>query len=222
MTRHLIIAPLSLLVVMVLYLIMHGLLHQQQTIEFKENESEFVFSPFEPTVATDFGRPLICKAGKHTLTKAELWQKTKNVLSNKSAIISCPGYVSLISNYSNVQDVSKAILNELIPNDPFIAFERNKTNPKPPYNQKLTLSWLPSVQYPPHTRVSEGWVELEILVNAQGTVDDIHVIAANPPRVFDRTAIQTYKKAKFLPEIVNGKAIAKTIIQRINFKLAED
>ena len=221
MSRYFIIAPLSLLVVMVLYLGMHGLLNQQQTIEFKENESEFVFSPFAVEAKV---RTIYCGRGlyRKPLTETELWQRTKNVLSNNIVVISCPGYVSPSSNYSSVQDVSHAILKELIPNDPFVAFERNQTKPKPPYNQKLTLSWLPSVQYPLHTTASEGWVKLEIQVNAQGTVDDIHVIAASPPRIFDRTAIRAYKKAKYLPEIVNGKAIAKTIIQRIDFKLAED
>ncbi len=78
------------------------------------------------------------------------------------------------------------------------------------------------MQYPLHTRKEEGWVKLEIKVNAQGTVDNIHVIAANPPRVLDRSALRAYKKAKFLPEIINGKAVSKTIIQRVDFKLAED
>ncbi len=224
MSRYLIIAPLSLLVVMVLYLSMHGLLHQQQTIEFKENDSEFVFSPFTPSVALDLDRPFIlnCNAGKHMLTKAELWQKTMNVLSNNSVIISCPGYVSPISNYSNVQDVSQAILNELIPKDPISAFEQNRVKQKPANNQKLTLAWLPAIQFPLHAGTFEGWVEVEIQVNAQGTVDNIHVINSNPPRVFDRTVLRNYKKARYLPEIVNGQAIAKTITQRIDFKLAED
>ncbi len=221
MSRYLIIAPLSLLVVMVLYLGMHGLLNQQQTIEFRGNESEFSFDDYQVSEIQHIYGTFSCGVGVHqsALTKTELWQKTKNILSNNS-VISCPEYVSPVSNYSSVQDVSRTILNELIPKDPFSAFENNK--PKLPYNQKLTLAWLPPIQYPLHTRVLEGWVKLEIQVNAQGTVGDIHVIAANPPRVFDRTAIRAYKKAKFLPEIINGKAVAKTIIQRINFKLAED
>ena len=220
MSRYLIIAPLSLFVVMVLYLVMHGLLNQQQTIEFKENESELIFLPF---AVDEIFRTTYCGGGRRLyrkpLTKAELWKETYKVIFStlSSACFSSP-YENLRLSTPNIQHISQGILKELIPNDPFVVSEYNQT--KPHYNQKLALSWLPPVQYPPHTRVSEGWVELEILVNAQGTVDDIHVIAANPPRVFDRTAIRAYKKAKYLPEMVNGKAIAKTTIQRINFKLA--
>ena len=67
MSRYLIIAPLSLLVVMVLYLVMHGILNQPRTIEFKENDSEFVFEDFKP-----LPRTIICSIPfqqKQALTK---------------------------------------------------------------------------------------------------------------------------------------------------------
>ncbi len=220
MLRYIGIAPLSLLVVMVLYLGMHGLLHQQQTIEFKENDSEFVFLPF---AVEEKVRTIYCGRGlyRKPLTKAELWKKTKAVLF-LPYVCSFPGptEINVTSNLPNIQKASQSIINELTPKDPSATFINNKS--KPPYNQKLTLSWMPQINYPTDTGRIEGWVKLEIQVNPQGTVDVIHVIAANPPRVFDKTAIRAYKKAKFLPEIVNGKAIAKTIIQRIDFKLAEN
>jgi TonB family protein len=222
MSRYLIIAPLSLLVVMVLYLGMHGLLHQQQMIEFKGNDSEFSFDDYQLPAVLETGRTFSCGLGSITPpTKAELWKETKAVLFLPYV---CTLTISTDTNdiikRPNVRKTSQSILNELIQKDPFSAFVNNKS--KPPYNQKLTLSWMPLMQYPYDAIAIEGWVELEIKVNTQGTVDDIHVIAANPPRVFDRTVLRSYKKAKFLPEIINGKAVAKTIIQRIDFKLAED
>ena len=200
---------------------MHGLLHQQQTIYFKENNSEFIFSPI---AVEEKVRIIYCGRGlyRKPLTKAELWKATYKAMPPQVCGGFGGGFEIPQPSTPNIQHISQGILKELIPNEPFTAFERNQTKPKQPYNQKLTQSWLPPVQYPLHTRVSEGWVKLEIQVNAQGTVDDIHVIAANPPRVFDKTVVRAYKKAKYLPEIVNGKAIAKTIIQRIDFKLAED
>jgi len=61
-----------------------------------------------------------------------------------------------------------------------------------------------------------------VQINAKGFVNDIHIIDSYPPRVFDRTVIHSYKKARYLPKIIHGKAVDKTIIQTIDFKLAED
>ena len=222
MTRHLISAPLSLLVVMVLYLIMHGLLNQQQTIYFKENNSEFVFSPI---AVKEKVRAIYCGRGlyRKPLTKAELWKATYKAMPPQvCGGLGDPFGVSQ-STTTNTQQISQGIIDKLILKNLFNDFVERQNKPVTmPYNQKLTLSWLPQTNYPTGAERIEGWVELEIQVNSQGTVDDIHVIAANPPRVFDRTAIRAYKKAKYLPEIINGKAVAKTIIQRIDFKLAED
>ncbi len=130
MSRYLIIAPLSLLVVMVLYLVMHSLLHQPHTIEFKENDSEFVFEDFKP-----LPRTIICSIPfqqKQALTKAELWQKTNAIISQYNPPI-CYGYdLFPVNSFELIQKTSQSILNELIPKDPFTAFEQNK--PKPPYN----------------------------------------------------------------------------------------
>jgi periplasmic protein TonB len=65
----------------------------------------------------------------------------------------------------------------------------------------------------------EGWVELSFTVTASGDVADIKVVDAKPRREFDREAIRALSQWKFSPRIENGKAVAATARQRLEFKL---
>jgi protein TonB len=54
-------------------------------------------------------------------------------------------------------------------------------------------------RYPPqaYRRRQEGTVEIEFVVNADGTVGDVTVLSANPRGVFDREAINAMKQWRF-------------------------
>ena len=52
----------------------------------------------------------------------------------------------------------------------------------------------------------EGWVQVRFDVNKAGGVKNAVVVAANPPKVFDRAAIQAVLKWKYNPKIRNGVA----------------
>lgn len=65
----------------------------------------------------------------------------------------------------------------------------------------------------------EGWVEMEITINATGSVVTAAVTAAKPRRVFNRAALQAIKKWRFRPKVVDGKPVARNATQRIEFKL---
>lgn len=65
----------------------------------------------------------------------------------------------------------------------------------------------------------EGWVEVEFTVGPDGSVQNAHVVASEPGRIFDREAISAVQRAKFEPRLVNGEPVASTLRRRIEFKL---
>ncbi len=66
---------------------------------------------------------------------------------------------------------------------------------------------------------TEGWVEVEFTVTADGKVQGARVAASDPQRVFDREAIRSIERTKFNPRLENGVAVSATVRRRIEFKL---
>jgi protein TonB len=79
----------------------------------------------------------------------------------------------------------------------------------------------PKPAYPPAAvrNRQDGWVEVEFTVSADGSVQNAHVTASEPARVFDREAVRAVQQAKFEPKLENGQAVASTLRRRIEFKL---
>lgn len=53
----------------------------------------------------------------------------------------------------------------------------------------------------------EGYVILQFDVTETGSVENPLVIEANPPNVFDQSAINAAKQFKYKPAYVNGKPV---------------
>ena len=72
-------------------------------------------------------------------------------------------------------------------------------------------------QYPREaiTKGIEGWVLLEFTVTQTGAVINPKVIDADPPRIFNESALRVIKKWKYKPKIENGKAIQQKGIQHV-------
>jgi len=68
----------------------------------------------------------------------------------------------------------------------------------------------------------EGWVQVEFTIGEDGRVSDPVVVASEPSRVFDRSAIQAILRWKFKPRFVEGRAIRRRASQIIDFKLEAD
>ena len=67
---------------------------------------------------------------------------------------------------------------------------------------------------------TEGWVEVEFLVSAKGTVDEAHVLEASPAGVFDQSALAAVRKAKFEPgKASDGSALPVTTRMKVRFTL---
>lgn len=59
----------------------------------------------------------------------------------------------------------------------------------------------------------EGWVTIQFSITRAGTVENAAVVAAHPPRVFDRAALQAVRKWKYNPKILNGEAVERRGVQ---------
>ena len=75
--------------------------------------------------------------------------------------------------------------------------------------------------YPPQAarNRTEGWVEVEFTVNADGQVSNARVVGSDPPRVFDREAVRSIERTTFRPRMENGTPVNATVRRRIEFKL---
>jgi len=68
----------------------------------------------------------------------------------------------------------------------------------------------------------EGWVRVEFTITAEGGVTDPVVVASEPQRIFDRSAVQAILRWKFKPRFVDGNAISRRAVQTIEFQLEAD
>jgi periplasmic protein TonB len=78
---------------------------------------------------------------------------------------------------------------------------------------------------PPYPRPAaiagiEGWVEVEVIVRADGTVRQARVLRANPARVFDDAALNAVRRWTWSPGMVAGRAVEQTVVQMIEFNLS--
>jgi protein TonB len=64
-----------------------------------------------------------------------------------------------------------------------------------------------------------GWVQLEVLVNADGTVRSARVLESKPKGLFEAAAVQAVLRWKFKPKVVNGQPVQQKGAQRIEFNL---
>ncbi|MES2605116.1 MAG: energy transducer TonB [Pseudomonadota bacterium] len=84
----------------------------------------------------------------------------------------------------------------------------------------ISLLRVPPV-YPRNAKLAkiEGYVTMEVVVNPDGSVADIEVVDAAPPRLFDVAAVDAMKRWRFQPKLVNGTAVSQRAQQTIEFKL---
>lgn len=76
-------------------------------------------------------------------------------------------------------------------------------------------------RYPQAARSRElaGWVDLEITVRTDGSVDGITVVQSDPAEVFDQAAMDAVRQWRYEPVVRNGKAVAQRTRVRIRFQI---
>jgi TonB family protein len=87
--------------------------------------------------------------------------------------------------------------------------------------QSLTRVNKLDVQYPARALVSgvEGWVELGYTVGADGSVKNVKVLNAAPPKVFEASASKAVSHLRYQPVVQGGKAIAVGTQVRIVYRV---
>lgn len=65
----------------------------------------------------------------------------------------------------------------------------------------------------------EGYVTMEFTVRPDGSVSNIQVVDAQPPRMFNRAAKEALSRWKFRPREQDGKRVARNARQTIRFSL---
>ena len=87
--------------------------------------------------------------------------------------------------------------------------------------QSLTRLNKLDVQYPARALQTniEGWVELSFTVAANGSVTNIKVLNATPPKVFEASATKAVSHLRYQPVVQGGKAIAVGTMVRIVYRV---
>jgi protein TonB len=71
--------------------------------------------------------------------------------------------------------------------------------------------------YPEGADLRTGKVVLRLLISDTGHVDNVAVVRANPPGVFDASAIEAFSKARFSPGLAAGIAVKSQITVEVDF-----
>ena len=66
-----------------------------------------------------------------------------------------------------------------------------------------------------------GRVIIRVYINETGTVDDVDVVKANPPGIFDDSAITAFRAARFIPGMKGHKAVKSLMTLEVSYGSAE-
>jgi len=99
------------------------------------------------------------------------------------------------------------------------------SRPKPavlPENAMRRTRFVPP-EYPARAldRGTQGWVDIEFTVAADGTTRDAIVRTAEPAGVFDRAALQAVGRWRYEPRVVDGIVVDQRVEARVRFQLKE-
>jgi protein TonB len=72
-------------------------------------------------------------------------------------------------------------------------------------------------EYPDTVRLRSGAVVLRLLISETGHVDEVGVVRAEPPGVFEQAAIEAFAKARFAPGMAGGRPVKSQIRIEVEF-----
>ncbi len=77
----------------------------------------------------------------------------------------------------------------------------------------------PEYPYRARQRGIEGHIKLAFTITAAGKVENIRVVEASPPNVFDREARRAASRWRFAPRTENGSAVSREAVKTLHFRL---
>ncbi len=75
--------------------------------------------------------------------------------------------------------------------------------------------------YPESAVNLTGRVIVNIFISASGTVDEVAVVRAEPPGIFDESAISAFSAARFTPGMKGHNAVKSLLVLEVNYETAE-
>ncbi|MDP2241101.1 MAG: energy transducer TonB [Burkholderiales bacterium] len=75
--------------------------------------------------------------------------------------------------------------------------------------------------YPESAVNLTGRVIVNIFISASGTVDEVAVVRAEPPGIFDESAISAFSAARFTPGMKGNNAVKSLLVLEVNYETAE-
>ncbi len=72
-------------------------------------------------------------------------------------------------------------------------------------------------EYPATAQLQEGFVVLRLLISSSGDVDEVAVVRATPPGVFEASALAAFGKAKFSPGYFLGIPVKSQLLIQVDF-----
>jgi periplasmic protein TonB len=95
--------------------------------------------------------------------------------------------------------------------------------PAPEYRPRSALETSPKLineitpVYPDNDELQEGSVVLRLLIDEKGKVDDVAVVRSTPAILFDRSAVNAFQQAQFLPGKYLGIAVKSQLLIEVKF-----
>ena len=71
--------------------------------------------------------------------------------------------------------------------------------------------------FPPDTRMQSGRVRVRILLDNKGEIEEVRVVAAAPPGVFDHAATQVLRKGRYAPGYAGPVAVRSYLYMELTF-----
>jgi protein TonB len=65
----------------------------------------------------------------------------------------------------------------------------------------------------------EGWIRVKFVVNEQGEVGQVDIVAAEPHGIFDQSVLRSLGNWRFKPGTIGGRVVKALVEQTITFKL---
>jgi len=75
--------------------------------------------------------------------------------------------------------------------------------------------------YPETAANLAGRVTVKVFISASGTVDEVAVVRAEPPGIFDDSAISAFSAARFTPGMKGHKAVKSLVVLEVIYDTAE-
>jgi protein TonB len=84
---------------------------------------------------------------------------------------------------------------------------------------KAIGSILPKYPEEARQRGQEGSLKLMVKIDDLGRVQDVEVVEASPPGVFDSAAVEAFRNARFQPAMKDGRPVRYQAYMRVEFRL---